>query len=72
VKTARSVYNLSNKLDVEIIMTEEWMKKPKYVSKEEQNIAIGHVLWGDKNKKFSMLKLIFGFMKKPKKKGAKK
>lgn len=53
-------------------MTEEWSKKPKYASKEEQNIAVGHVLWGDKNKKFSMLKMIFGFMKKPKKKGAKK
>jgi hypothetical protein len=51
---------------------EEWMKKPKYSSKDEIDRAIGRVLWGNKNKKFSMLKLIFGFMKKPKKKGGKK
>ena len=48
------------------------MNKPKYSSKDEIAVSVGRVLWGDKNKKFSMLKLIFGFMKKPKKKGGKK
>jgi hypothetical protein len=51
---------------------EEWMKKPNYSSKDEIAVSIGRVLWGNKNKKFSMLKLIFGFIKKPKKKGGKK
>ncbi|MHA1111910.1 MAG: hypothetical protein ACTSRE_12455 [Promethearchaeota archaeon] len=50
---------------------EEWMKKPKYSSKDEIAVSVGRVLWGNKNRKFSMLKLIFGFIKKPKK-GAKK
>ena len=53
-------------------MAEEWLKKPKYSSKDEIAVGIGHALWGDKNKKFSMLKLIFGFIRKPKKKGVRK
>ncbi len=43
---------------------EEFMKKPDYSSQEEINKAIGHILWGEKNKPFSMRRLIFGFMKK--------
>jgi hypothetical protein len=50
---------------------EEWMKKPKYSSKKEIAVSIGRVLWGNKNKKFSMPKLIFGFIRKPKKRGKK-
>lgn len=47
------------------------MKKPKYSSKNEINASIGRILWGNKNRKFSMLKLIFGFIRKPKKRGKK-
>ena len=61
---------LLNNQNVVSIM-EEWMKKPKYSPKDEIDVAIGHVLWGNKNKKFSMFKLIFGFIRKPKKKGEK-
>ncbi|MFW9902127.1 MAG: hypothetical protein ACFFDY_12755 [Candidatus Thorarchaeota archaeon] len=43
---------------------EEFMKKPDYSKEEEINKAIGHILWGDKSKPFSMRRLIFGFMKK--------
>jgi hypothetical protein len=43
---------------------EEFNKKPDYSSPDEINKAIGHVLWGDKNKTFSMRRLIFGFIKK--------
>ncbi len=43
---------------------EEFNKKPDYSSPDEINKAIGHILWGDKNKDFSMRRLIFGFIKK--------
>ncbi len=43
---------------------DEFMKKPQYSNAEEINKAIGHILWGDKNKLFSMRRLIFGFIKK--------
>ncbi len=43
---------------------EEFLKKPDYSTKEEINKAIGHILWGKKNKSFSMRRLIMGFMKK--------
>jgi len=43
---------------------EEFKKKPDYSDQEEINKAIGHILWGDKNKSFSMRRLIMGFMKK--------
>ena len=43
---------------------EEFMKKPDYSKEEEINKAIGHILWGDKAKPFSMRRLIFGFMEK--------
>lgn len=43
---------------------EEFMKKPDYSNEEEINKAIGHILWGDRAKPFSMRRLIFGFMKK--------
>lgn len=43
---------------------EEFNKKPDYSSPDEINKAIGHILWGDKNKVFSMRRLIFGFIKK--------
>jgi len=43
---------------------EEFSKKPKYESPDEINKAIGHILWGNKRKSFSMRRLILGFMKK--------
>jgi hypothetical protein len=43
---------------------EEFNKKPDYSSPDEINKALGHILWGDKNKVFSMRRLIFGFIKK--------
>jgi len=43
---------------------EEFMKKPQYSNREEINRAIGHILWGDENKSFSMRRLIFSFIKK--------
>ena len=43
---------------------EEFMKKPEYSKPEEINKAIGRILWGDKEKDFSMRRLISGFMKK--------
>ena len=43
---------------------EEFVKKPKYADQEEIYDAIGKVLWGKDGKKFSMRRLIFGFMKK--------
>jgi hypothetical protein len=43
---------------------EEFQKKPNYSSPEEINKAIGHILWGDKEKVFSMRRLIMGFIKK--------
>ena len=43
---------------------EEFAKKPKYSTPEEINKAIGRILWGKKNKVFSMRRLITGFMKK--------
>lgn len=43
---------------------EEFNKKPDYSSPDDINKAIGHILWGDKKKVFSMRRLIFGFIKK--------
>ena len=43
---------------------EEFKKKPDYSDQEDINEAIGHILWGDKAKSYSMRRLIFGFMKK--------
>ena len=43
---------------------EEFSKKPKYSTQEDINKAIGHILWGKKNKVFSMRRLIMGFIKK--------
>lgn len=43
---------------------EEFSKKPDYSTQEEINKAIGRILWGNKNKIFSMRRLITGFMKK--------
>ena len=43
---------------------EEFSKKPEYSPSEAINKAIGHILWGDKKKNFSMRRLIMGFMKK--------
>ncbi|MHA1337810.1 MAG: hypothetical protein ACTSPW_19055 [Promethearchaeota archaeon] len=43
---------------------ETFEDKPKYSSKEEINRAIGHILWGNKGKPFSMRRLIFGLIKK--------
>jgi hypothetical protein len=43
---------------------EEFMKKPQYSTREVINKAIGHILWGDKEKSFTMRRLIFGFIKK--------
>jgi hypothetical protein len=43
---------------------EEFSKKPDYSPQEEINKAIGRILWGNKNKIFSMRRLITGFIKK--------
>jgi len=43
---------------------EEFKKKPDYSPQEVINKAIGHILWGNKKKIFSMRRLIIGFMKK--------
>jgi len=43
---------------------EEFKKKPNYSKSEEINKAIGKILWGDRNKVFTMRRLILGFMKK--------
>jgi hypothetical protein len=43
---------------------EEFMKKPNYSKEEDIKKSIGHILWGDNAKPFSMRRLIFGFMKK--------
>lgn len=43
---------------------EEFRKKPDYSNEEEINKAIGHILWGDNARPYSMRRLIFGFIKK--------
>jgi len=43
---------------------EEFSNKPDYSTQEDINKAIGHILWGNKKKVFSMRRLITGFMKK--------
>lgn len=43
---------------------EEFLEKPKYANKEDIDKAIGHILWGNKGKPFSMRRLIMGFTKK--------
>lgn len=43
---------------------EKFQKKPRYSFQDEINKVIGHILWGNKDKSFSMRRLITGFMKK--------
>ncbi len=43
---------------------EEFENKPDYAKPEEIHGAIGKILWGKKGKKFTMGKLIMGFLKK--------
>ncbi|MFW9895606.1 MAG: hypothetical protein ACFFD7_07370 [Candidatus Thorarchaeota archaeon] len=43
---------------------EEFQKKPSYSAQDEINKAIGHILWGNKDKPFSMRRIITGFIKK--------
>lgn len=43
---------------------EEFSKKPEYANQDEIAKAIGKILWGKNGKKFTMRRLIFGFIKK--------